>query len=95
MLLSFGLPLFSALTADPITMDHCKTCKYWAPCSSDTRFTYSEDDEKAGGICQSNKITEYHEKEHGADCLVYSYQEDGYFWTGPDFGCLHHQQVDA
>ena len=79
-------------------MDRCKTCKHWAPCASDPRFTYDENDKKAGGICGSDKIAEescYNWQGHGADMLVYSYDEGGEFWTGPDFGCVHHQQVDA
>ena len=76
-------------------MDRCKTCEHWAPCSSDTSFANRKNDEKAGGICRSDKITEDHWGRHGSDWLVYPYQEGGYFWTGPDFGCVHHEQAVA
>lgn len=87
-----------ATTRHHTTMDRCKTCKHWAPCASGSRFTNDENDKKAGGICGSDKIAEescYNWQGHGADMLVYSYDEGGEFWTGPDFGCVHHQQVDA
>jgi len=28
--------------------------------------------------------------DHETDSLCYSYQEGGAFYTGPDFGCVHH-----
>ena len=81
-----------ATTRHHTTMDRCKTCKHWAPCAS---VAHWENDKKAGGICSSDKIVEDRWQGHGADMMVYSYCEDGEFWTGPDFGCVHHQQVDA
>jgi hypothetical protein len=27
--------------------------------------------------------------------LIYEYSEGGVFWTGPDFGCVHHQSAAA
>jgi hypothetical protein len=76
----------------PTIMDRCKTCKHWAPCAS---MAHRENYKKAGGICSSDKIVEDRWRGYGADMMVYSYAEDGEFWTGPDFGCVHHQQVDA
>ena len=73
-------------------MDRCKTCKHWAPCTS---AAHGENDKKAGGICSSDKIVEDYGQGHGADTMVYSYSEGGEFWTGPEFGCVHHQRVDA
>ena len=84
-------PALSTALSTP-TMDRCKTCKHWAPCTSAVHW---ENDKKAGGICMSDKITEDYGQGHGADMMVYSYIEGGEFWTGPDFGCVHHQRVDA
>jgi hypothetical protein len=51
------------------------------------------EDRRAGGICRSEKLTENWGQEHGADMLLYEYDEGGGFWTGPDFGCVHHEQA--
>ncbi len=65
----------------------CKTCKYW------TKSGKSEPPGKeAGGYCQSEKITEDYTGKHEADMLVYPYTENGSYWTGPEFGCVHHDQ---
>ena len=73
-------------------MDRCKTCKHWAPCASS--IAHWGNDKKAGGICSSDKIVEDYGQGHGADMMVYPYAEGGEFWTGPDFGCVHHQQAE-
>ena len=67
-------------------MNHCKTCKHWTL----VQEKFKSLDENAGGICGSLKLTEDLGR-HGADMLVYSYPEGGEFWTGPDFGCVHHR----
>jgi hypothetical protein len=46
---------------------------------------------KAGGLCQSEKLNEDWGQSYGADMLIYEFGEGGGFWTGPDFGCVHHQ----
>lgn len=74
------------------TMDRCKTCKHWAPCAS---FAHWGNDKKSGGICSSDKITEDAWQGHGADMMVYLHFEGGEFWTGPDFGCVHHQNAEG
>lgn len=43
----------------------------------------------AGGYCTSDKFSEA--RGHAPDTFVYSYDEDGSFWTGPQFGCVHHK----
>ena len=70
-------------------MNHCKTCKHWTRFREKYPGAYKSPDVDAGGICQSSKLVE--EGAHGADMLVYSYAEGGEFWTGPEFGCVHHQ----
>ena len=43
-------------------------------------------------MCSNTKLTEeYGSTSYGNDMLVYSYNEGGWFWTGPDFGCVHHK----
>jgi hypothetical protein len=54
-----------------------------------------KEDTRAGGICRSDKLIEDWGQGHGADMLVYPYSEGGSFWTGPDFGCVHHEQAVA
>jgi len=40
------------------------------------------------GYCSNPHIHETSPR--GIDDLVYSYAEDGGFWVGPAFGCIHH-----
>jgi hypothetical protein len=42
-------------------------------------------------VCGHPKLTEPGSCDRSAtDELIYSYDECGYFETGPDFGCVHH-----
>lgn len=66
----------------------CKTCKHWSPLSKSCR----DPEVAAGGICKSSKLVEDQGQGHGADMLVYRYSEGGEFWTGPGFGCVHHEE---
>jgi hypothetical protein len=72
-------------------MNRCKTCERWEPCAIDP----CNEDTRAGGICRSDKLTEDWGQRRGADMLVYAYSEGGSFWTGPDFGCVHHEPAVA
>jgi hypothetical protein len=72
-------------------MSDCKTCKHWTPYSAKYPDRAHREDKQAGGICGNDKLTENY-GHHGADMLVYSYNEGGEFWTGPDFSCVHHEQ---
>jgi hypothetical protein len=68
-------------------MNRCKTCMHWQPIER----------ADCGGFCGNvEKIHEDDSKpghEFGQDHLVYSYYESGSFWTGPEFGCVHHTQT--
>jgi hypothetical protein len=70
----------------------CKTCQHWqrVPAPPHQAFTKEY---LAGGKCTSEKLTENYE-EYRPDTLVYSYHEGGDFWTGPDFGCVHHLPIE-
>lgn len=76
-------------------MEHCKTCKHWVPYL--TEFpggATNSPDVRAGGHCHNDaKLTEDYGQGHGADMLVYPYSEGGRFWTGPDFGCVQHEDA--
>lgn len=51
------------------------------------------------GYCECPKIREAlvaddiasRERPENKAALIYSYNEGGDFWVGPDFGCVHHQ----
>ena len=62
-------------------LPRCKSCRYWIP--EVLRRPHF------GGLCDNPKI---HEGgcDYGMDALVYPYAEGGTFWTGPEFGCVHH-----
>lgn len=64
-------------------MNTCKTCAHW-------RAYTGPGKQQVGGYCQSEKIIEDREGRFEPDALVYSYCEGGRFWTGPEFGCVHH-----
>jgi len=71
---------------DKTTMGRCATCKH----------------RDANGYCRSDKITEasmygdlpaeQRETPATRDMLIYTYDESGSFWAGPDFGCVHHEE---
>lgn len=55
----------------------CSTCKH----------------RDAGGYCNSDKLQEdwgHCTEDQKSDMLLYSFMESGRFWTGPNFGCIHH-----
>ena len=68
----------------------CRTCMHWLKYTSKYPAGGPREEKKAGGWCQSEKLTEGHWQSMAADMLAYSYMEGGEFWTGPDFGCVHH-----
>lgn len=43
------------------------------------------------GLCSHPKLQESYgpPSKEDDDALVYSYQEGGTFWVGPNFGCVH------
>lgn len=65
-------------TMNNIKMERCQTCRF----------------RHANGYCTSPKITEDcgHSEEESRDMLLHTYHEGGYFWVGPDFGCVHHEK---
>jgi len=46
----------------------------------------------SGGMCKCDKIRETWEAidDFSEDMLMYSYSENGSFWTGAKFGCVHY-----
>lgn len=65
-------------------MQTCKTCIFW---SKDITSQYTW--KVPGGICTNSKLTE---DIYGNDNLTYTCNEGGSFWTGPEFGCVHHKE---
>lgn len=73
-------------------MKRCKTCKWW---ERDVEHIGPEQCRP----CNSSKIGEpYHlykrSTDKDLDILSYTYDEAGYILTGPDFGCVHHEDRD-
>jgi hypothetical protein len=65
-------------------MNRCETCAWW-----------KGDLYKDGRECTNTKIREdRYGDSYDPDALVYSYYESGSFWTGPQFGCVHHSTAD-
>ena len=59
-----------------VTIGRCKDCKWrndTEECTNDEKI--HEDD--------------YRRLVDKDDHFIYSYNEDGHFWVGPDFGCIH------
>jgi hypothetical protein len=70
----------------------CKTCRFWV-LHKNPEYT----DGIAGGFCENDERlheADYRRPKYGSDHLVYSYYESGSFWTGPEFGCVHHSTAD-
>ncbi len=68
-----------------MSIGHCKTCKYWLV---KERFS--------GGHCgNGDKIAEDDGQDYLSDMLIYEYSEGGRFWTGPEFGCVHHEEIES
>ena len=79
----------------------CKTCKWHKKIEREVPATappwmYNQ---ILGGYCECPKFYEdtfspAGEEPYMPDHLVYSYNESGSFWTGSNFGCVHHVQQD-
>ena len=51
---------------------------------------------RVGELCSHPKLQEYYgPDDHEHDALVYSYNEGGTFWVGPNFGCVHHESKEV
>jgi hypothetical protein len=65
-------------------MAPCKTCAHWTDGAP-----YGQPEQYAVRECRCPKLQEgFYGPE--MDLLCYSYQEGGTFFTGPNFGCVHH-----
>ena len=63
----------------------CMTCKHWSP---DLDAVGAR---ALGGHClNETKLSDGCGK-YLPDGLEYDYSEGGGFWTGPEFGCIHHE----
>ena len=74
-------------------MNKCKTCEWHKVPKNPT----DDNESTNGGDCCCPKIYEVSEepgREEGysKDHFVYSYSEGGWFWTGFEFGCIHHEE---
>ena len=71
----------------------CKTCKFFKVETHTSSSGYTSHRIK----CSSEKFSDdYNQpKEESKDMLLYSYQENGKFYPGPDFGCIHHTEKEG
>lgn len=70
-----------------MSMERCRTCRWW---DRELKSLYFRNDNL--GTCTVGKLLEHSEWSNDGkpvDAVVYSYDEDGSFATGPDFGCVH------
>ena len=76
-------------------MERCKTCKYWTPTNGNFPSGDRRKPEGDGGQCHHDKLAEsWGPDSYSNDALVYPYSEGAKtFWTGPNFGCVHHEQA--
>lgn len=72
-------------------MKTCITCAKWVAYDKHYPGGSAVGAKRAGGYCTSSKIVENYEDKYDPDMLVYPYCEGGEFWTGPNFGCVHHK----
>jgi len=73
-------------------MNHCETCKHWRKVPDAPGI---DPPESTGGYCTSGKFEEYGGAlSYESDNVVYPYMEGArYWWTGPKFGCVHHDPI--
>ena len=64
-------------------MNTCKTCKHW------TKRT-GKNERVERGQCENEKLDDNF-GELSSDGLSYEYYESGGIFTGPNFGCVHHE----
>ena len=64
----------------------CKTCKWWDTVEIAEHF-------RRHRACHSPKLMPPDDAEYGTDTLLY-YDEGSKFWSGPDFGCVHHEDKE-
>ena len=73
-------------------MKTCNRCISWTPYNEFRTYSICRENDpvRFGGICTSDSLGEPGDpKAYNKDSLTYSYDEEGYFWTGPAFGCIH------
>lgn len=63
-------------------MERCNTCKWWSVLSGYRPGVH---------YCKHPKIAEDDGQDFGTDGMVYPYSEGTGMFTGPDFGCVHHE----
>jgi hypothetical protein len=64
-------------------MKHCKTCKWWTRKYRRGKLFPCDNESKLG---ESDTVDAKHD-----DVLLYGYDEGGRIYTGPEFGCVHHE----
>ena len=64
-------------------MNTCKTCKWWDTEPRNVNLSLHRD-------CLSEKLQPGNDADGEPDTLGY-YNEGSKFWSGPDFGCIHHE----
>lgn len=77
-----------------MTILSCKTCIHWTPVPVKyPNMANRKDKYLQGGICESENLMEaWGDSSYDKISLIYPYAEGGEFWTGPDFGCVHHKE---
>lgn len=68
-------------------MNLCKDCKYWEKCLNENYEPFSY----GAGYCGHQKLGP-HVQDPFNDCLIVSdCLDEATMFTGPDFGCIHHE----
>lgn len=80
-------------------MNRCKTCKWWLRSYALNGFEgFYDDFHPHGAFCNHAKWVEgdnfgkNKENAYADDSMTYPSHEGLWFWTGPDFGCVHHEE---
>lgn len=69
----------------------CKTCFFWDEERRD-RSVRQFDREGILRICGHPKLSDLGFVSGHSDSLAYEYDEGGLILTGPEFGCVHHEE---
>lgn len=71
-----------------MTEHTCDSCNHWVQYVK--LYPMSSTNLAQGGVCRCPKIAEDCGQPIN-DMLLYEYNEGGHFYTGPKFGCVHHE----
>lgn len=79
-------------------MGKCKTCRFWTEGRRRRHGPWDKGSPLGFGGCISERnqvtvhISDDDWERYESDMMITEYDEEWGFWTGADFGCIHHEE---